>query len=108
MTNRRLTDITVQDAHALLDKNAVLVDVREPHEHAVERIAGAIELPLSRLANGGATDVPRDRTVIFLCASGMRTKTNSTALASLADGEAFCMTGGILAWKRAGFATERA
>jgi rhodanese-related sulfurtransferase len=107
MNNRLLADITVEDAHALLNENTVLIDVREPHEHAIERIPGAIALPLSRLANGGASDVPQDRTVVFLCASGMRTKTNSAALASLASGEAFCMTGGILAWKRAGFPTDR-
>ncbi|WP_421723535.1 rhodanese-like domain-containing protein [Bauldia sp.] len=106
MTDRTLTDITVEDAHTLLDKDAILVDVREPNEQAAERIPGAIALPLSEIAAGAATDLPK-ATTVFLCASGARTKRNAAALASLVDGEAYCMTGGILAWKGAGFPTER-
>jgi len=106
MTSRLLKDITVENAHALLDQNAVLVDVREPHEHAAERIPGAIKLPLSVLVRGGAANIP-DGPTIFLCASGARTTRNSAALAALTDGDAYCMTGGIIAWKRAGYPTER-
>lgn len=101
-----LKDITVDDAHAMLDQKATLVDVREPHEQAAERIPGAVELPLSVLAQGGPANLPAGPT-IFLCASGARTTRNSVALAALAGGEAFCMTGGIMAWKRAGYPTER-
>lgn len=106
MTERTLMDITVNDAHALLDNDAILVDVREPNEQAMERIPGAIALPLSELAQGSATDLPH-ATIIFLCASGARTKRNAAALATLVDGKAYCMTGGIMAWKQAGFTTER-
>ena len=105
MTSERLKDITAEDAHALLDRNAALVDVREPQEQAAERIPGAISLPLSVIARGGATDLP-DGPTIFLCASGARTTRNSAALAALARGDAYCMTGGIMAWKRAGLPTE--
>lgn len=106
MSSRFLKDITAEDAHAMIDQNAILVDVREPHEQAAERIPGAIPLPLSVLARGEPADLP-DRPTIFLCASGNRTTRNSAALASLAGGEAYCMTGGILAWKRAGLPTQR-
>ena len=40
--------ITPQDAAALLRDGGTLVDVREPDEHAHERIPGARNLPLSR------------------------------------------------------------
>jgi rhodanese-related sulfurtransferase len=107
MTPPALIDITVDDVHVLLAEDAVLVDVREPHEQARERIAGAIELPLSRLARGGPADLPPDRAVVFLCASGTRTKINSVALAMVAGGQGYNMVGGIAAWKRAGLPTER-
>ena len=107
MTQRTLTDITAEQARALLDGDAVLVDVREPHEQAVERIPNAIQRPLSRLAEGAAVDLPAGMTAVFLCASGARTRNNSMGLAALVDGQAFCMTGGIAAWKRAGYPTER-
>ncbi|MCB1495739.1 MAG: rhodanese-like domain-containing protein [Bauldia sp.] len=103
---RLLKDISVNEAHALLDETAILVDVREPNETASERIPGAIELPLSVLARGGPANLP-DGPTIFLCASGARTTRNSAALAALTDNDAYCMTGGIMAWKRAGYPTQR-
>jgi rhodanese-related sulfurtransferase len=106
MTTRYLKDITANEAHALLGQAAILVDVREPYEQIAERIPGSVELPLSVLARGGPADLP-DGPTIFLCASGARTTRNSAALASLTSGDAYCMTGGIMAWKRAGYPTER-
>ena len=102
-----LKDISVAEAHALLDQKAVLVDVREPYEQAAERIPGAIELPLSRLARGAPAALLPGRPTVFLCASGARTTRNSAALAALAGGDGYCMTGGIMAWRRAGFPTTR-
>ncbi|MCB1501643.1 MAG: hypothetical protein KDK07_17970 [Bauldia sp.] len=104
---KTLKDIDATAAHALLDGNAVFIDVREPHEQAMERIPGAMSAPLSELARGGAINAPSDRPKVFLCASGARTRNNSAALASLVDGEAYCLAGGIMAWRRAGYATER-
>ena len=101
-----LKDINVTEAHRMMEDKAVLVDVREPNERAAEHIPGSIELPLSVLARGGKADLP-DGPVVFLCASGARTTRNSAALAALANGDAYCMSGGIMAWKAAGFPTTR-
>ena len=106
MSQRLLEDITVEDARNLMDRDAILVDVREPNETAAEHIPGATLLPLSAIA-AGERPPAHDGATIFLCASGARTTRNSAALASLTDGDAYCMTGGIMAWKRAGFPTQR-
>ena len=45
-------------AKRLLDEGAVLIDVREPDEHARERVPGARNHPLSRL---GSRDRSLDR-----------------------------------------------
>jgi rhodanese-related sulfurtransferase len=107
MNGPRLTDVSAHEVPALLADNAVLVDVRESYEQARERIAGAIELPLSRLARGAQADLPADKTAVFICASGTRTTINSAALAMIAGGRGYNMVGGIAAWKRAGLPTER-
>ncbi len=104
---RILKDINVREAHALLDRNAVFIDVREPHEQAMERIPGTMSAPLSGLARGEPIDAPTERPKVFLCASGNRTRNNAAALATLVDGEAYCMAGGIIAWRQAGYPTER-
>ena len=102
-----LKDINAVEAHSLIDENAVLVDVREPYEIAAERIPGSIELPLSQLARGMPANLPQDRAIVFHCASGARTKSNGRALASLTNGNAYNLVGGIYGWKRAGFQTSR-
>lgn len=102
-----LKDIDVTEAHALLSRDAIFIDVREPYEQAAERIPGALSAPLSALARGEPINAPADRPKVFLCASGNRTRNNAAALATLVDGEAYCMAGGITAWRRAGYPTER-
>ena len=52
-------------------------------------------------------DLPEGRAPIFLCASGARTLRNSAALAGLAEGTAYGLAGGIMAWKQAGYPTSR-
>ena len=102
-----LKQITPDEADRLVAEGAVLVDVREPYELAQERIAGAIALPLSRLAQGEPADLPAGKAPIFLCASGSRTLRYSAALAELAEGDAYGLAGGIMAWKQAGYPTSR-
>src|SRR5690242_2685192 len=101
-----LKQITPEEAERLVKAGAVLVDVRESYEQEMERIEGSIELPLSRLAQGGVADLPAGCSPIFLCASGARTLRYSAALADLAGGApAYGLTGGIMAWMQAGLPT---
>jgi rhodanese-related sulfurtransferase len=97
-----LQAITPDQAARMLREGAALVDVREPDEHARERIPGARNLPLSRLAEA-ELDVPAGRPVLFHCRSGARTAGQAAQLATKAGGcEAYVVEGGLEAWKRAG------
>lgn len=51
--------------------NPVIVDVREPSEHAVGRVPGAVSIPQADLAVR-LDELPRDRELLLVCASGMR------------------------------------
>ena len=90
------------DARLAIDSGARLIDIRGADEHARERIPGATNLPLDRIA-----DLPRDiRPVVFHCRSGMRTAANVAQLRSAAgDAPAFVLDGGIDAWLGAGLPT---
>ena len=81
--------------------------MREDYEQTAERIPDSLSRPLSRLANGMPADLPTERIPIFLCTSGNRTRNNAAGLAAIAGGEAYCLKGGIIAWKLAGHPTER-
>jgi rhodanese-related sulfurtransferase len=98
-----LQTISPEAAATLLrEGGATLVDVREPDEHARERIPGARNLPLSRLEEA-ELDVQGGKPVLFHCRSGARTQSHAARLAAKAGlCEAYVVEGGLEAWKRAG------
>ncbi|MGB7102782.1 MAG: rhodanese-like domain-containing protein [Xanthobacteraceae bacterium] len=60
-----------------LDKgSAILIEMREPYEHAREHIEGARLVPLSRFRTEDFGEVG-DKTAVFHCLSGGRTKSNA-------------------------------
>jgi rhodanese-related sulfurtransferase len=89
----------------LEDGSAVLIDIREPHEHAREHIEGARLVPLSRFNAEDFGDL-RDKTAVFHCQSGGRTSANARLLTSKGFRDAYHLGGGITAWKAAGLPTR--
>lgn len=89
------------EAQRLIETGASLVDIREPDEHARERIPGSINVPMNRLM-----ELPVGP-VVFHCRSGMRTAANAATLASAAHGApCHILAGGIDAWRSAGLPTH--
>lgn len=97
--------ISPMNAKRLLDRGAILVDIREAHEVARERVPGSHHAPLSRLSTVDAGDAPA---VIFHCRSGARTAANARRLSGATDCSAFVLEGGLDAWKRAGLPVQAA
>lgn len=97
-----LPTLSPADTRAAVDAGARLIDIRGADEHARERIPGALNLPVERIA-----DLPCDgRPVVFHCRSGMRTEANAGRLAAAAGtASAYILDGGIDAWRAAGHAT---
>lgn len=91
--------------HRLAAEDVVLFDIREPAEHARERIPGARLVPLSKL-DPHAFGRNRDCVAVFHCKSGGRTAANAARLAALGFREAYVLEGGLDAWKKSGQATE--
>lgn len=99
MTVKTLSPV---DARLAIANGARLIDIRGADEHARERIPGATNVPLDRIAG-----LPRDgRPVVFHCRSGMRTAANAGQLrAAAGDASAFLLDGGMDAWRSAGLPT---
>ena len=91
--------VTPTEARTLLDRGAVLVDIREADEHAREHIPGARLVPLSRF---DAAALPSAGPIVFHCRSGNRTTANAARLAAGAYCETYLLEGGLDAWKKAG------
>ena len=95
-----LPHISPTDAKLLIDRGAMLIDIRDLEEHARERIPAARNHPLSRLCEGSVGEGAS--AIVFHCKSGNRTRMNAALLAKAATADAFILDGGIEAWKKAG------
>jgi len=102
---------TVQSADAKTvkewyDRNEiVLVDVRETSEFELEHIAGALLLPMSSFDAEIFPVIP-GKNVVLHCAIGKRSEAAGKMLLSEGHPGAIHLTGGLDAWKAAGFPTE--
>lgn len=98
--------ITPERAMQLVRKGAVLIDIREQHEHAAENIPGARHHALSRI-DAAHPARAGDTVLIFHCKSGARTSINAGRLmAGAGSCQVYLLGGGIEAWKRAGLPTS--
>jgi rhodanese-related sulfurtransferase len=93
-------DVTPQEAVALVDAGAVLLDVREQDEWDAGHAPAATHLPMSRLGVEYRS-LPTDRSIVCICHVGARSAAVADALRG-AGWEAVNLAGGMVAWERAG------
>ena len=80
-------------------EDLLLVDVREPAEHAIVSIPGSILVPKEQIDSGAAlSTLPRDRPIVLFCKSGIRSAGALAALRRAGFDDAMHLGGGILAW----------
>jgi rhodanese-related sulfurtransferase len=79
---------------------AFLIDVREPGEYVAGHVPGAVLIPLGRL-DDRVEELPRDRTVHVICASGNRSLRATDALIG-AGIDAVSVAGGTSGWIHSG------
>jgi rhodanese-related sulfurtransferase len=95
--------IDADAAHQILESKAPgqFVDVREVSEVDALRVEGALNLPLSRLAEL-APRLDRGAPVYLLCRSGSRAATAAARLRELGLRDVRVVRGGLEAWTAAG------
>lgn len=91
-----------------LEKNeALLVDVREPEEHAAENIPGALSIPLNALSAQKLPETAHKK-LVFHCKLGKRSLSACEKLAAANPNlEIFTLEGGIDSWNQAGYPVNR-
>jgi rhodanese-related sulfurtransferase len=92
--------VSVAQAKNLLASGAALVDVRSAQEWRTGRAHQAKHIPLDRLQTGTA-GINKNRAVIAMCQSGVRSASAARLLASQGY-EAYSLRGGMGAWRSAG------
>jgi rhodanese-related sulfurtransferase len=79
----------------------VLIDVREPFEHASARIEGATLIPMNTIMSQLEL-LPTDRPIVVQCQSGGRSARVTAALRAKGY-DAVNLAGGIKAWQMSGY-----
>ena len=104
---KRLQEVDAPTLKGWMERGeAVLIDVREPAEHAAERIPGARLVPLSTFAPAQVTVEPGKKLVLH-CVMGARSAQAGQKLLAAGFVEVYNLRQGIQAWKEAGYAIER-
>lgn len=98
--NQDTPEYSVAEAAGQLEKDAFLLDVREPDEYAESHLAGATLIPLGDLPLRTA-ELPRDRRIVTYCRSGGR---SARAVDYLREQgfDAYNLQGGIMEWSKEG------
>jgi rhodanese-related sulfurtransferase len=94
------TSLSPEQAQALLQSGAQLVDVRGEDEHAAGHISGDRHIRFDRLKDEVET-LDQSRPLIVYCRSGDRSSPAADALRA-SGFEAFNIEGGALAWTEHG------
>ena len=98
-------DLSPAELKAGLDENRILlIDVREPTEFAAERIAGALNVPLSSFNPETLPDAG-SRTMVMQCAGGKRSAMAVDQCRKAGQVIETHLAGGLAAWKAAGLPT---
>jgi sulfur-carrier protein adenylyltransferase/sulfurtransferase len=93
--------ITATELKAMLDGDdkIFLVDVREPNEHEIVSIPGAVLIPKDQFLSGAALEhLPQDRKIVLHCKSGARSAECLAVVKNAGFADAVHLGGGVLAW----------
>lgn len=77
--NGSVPEVGLEELATALEQGAPLIDVRMPEEYEDMHVPGAVHMPLSELA-ARSNEIPRDRRVYVICASGGRSLAAAGAL----------------------------
>jgi rhodanese-related sulfurtransferase len=98
LTGKAFTDITASELAARLasDQDTYVLDVREPMEVARFGLDSATNIPMSQLGQR-VNEIPRDREVVVVCASGGRSEVVAQVLGE--NGwKTLNLVGGLESW----------
>jgi rhodanese-related sulfurtransferase len=97
-------EVDPEEARALAESGALLLDVREPDEWNAGHAPGAMFIPLGQLP-ANVDDLPRDRRIVAICRVGGRSA-RATEFLIAAGIDAVNLAGGMRAWAASDLVVE--
>jgi rhodanese-related sulfurtransferase len=95
------THVTAADAVRLINKGALVIDVRKPEEFAQGHIVNARNVPLERMQKEGDDAIKKQKSKILLavCADGATSGRAAGHLRKSGYENAFSLKGGLAGWR---------
>jgi rhodanese-related sulfurtransferase len=102
------TTVTTSDVRALLEKGALALEVLPASDFEEEHLPGAVNIPLPRLDERTAADLPRDRPIVVYCydAACDLSARGAAVLLELGFDEVYDYTGSKVEWLAHGLPVE--
>ena len=111
MTSGRTTEtasypreISVEEAVAMRNSGAFILDVRQPEEWNEYHVPGSTLIPLAELASR-VDELPQDQEIVIVCRSGNRSAQGRDILLGAGFTQVTSMAGGLAQWRAAGYPT---
>jgi rhodanese-related sulfurtransferase len=98
-------EISVAKAYEKYQQGVYVLDVRTQTEWDQSHITNSPVIPLDQLQNR-INELPRDRDIVVVCRTGKWSQTGMNILQDAGFTRAVSMTGGLTAWKAAGYPLE--
>lgn len=94
------THVTAADAVRLINKGALVIDVRKPEEYESGHIVNARNVPLDRMQKGeDAVHKQKGKILLAVCADGSTSGRAAGHLRKAGYENAFSLKGGIAGWR---------
>jgi rhodanese-related sulfurtransferase len=94
------THVSVADAVRLINKGALVIDVRKPEEFGAGHIVNARNVPLERVQqDAGAVHKQKNKILLAVCADGTGAGRAAGLMRKAGYENAFSIKGGIAGWR---------
>lgn len=106
---RRGAKVSILQATQMVNQGkTLLLDVREASEFAAGHVRDAKNIPLKQLPERiGELDKFKAKSVVVVCASGVRSSKALSQLKNAGFNEAYSLDGGLTAWQAQGLPTVK-
>jgi rhodanese-related sulfurtransferase len=93
------THVTAADAVRLINKGALVIDVRKPEEFQAGHIVNARNVPAERVQQGDEIHKKKDKILLAVCADGSTSGRAAGHLRKTGYENAFSLKGGLTGWR---------
>ncbi len=93
------THVSAADAVRLINKGALVIDVRKPEEFQAGHIVNARNVPVERVQQGDEINKKKDKILLAVCADGSSSGRAAGHLRKAGYENAFSLKGGLTGWR---------